>query len=175
MPRTKKTRKPGPLAPAKRSSSNQPASIKKPKSKSGNCAGARNSLMDGSHNKSHAIKPKSGDARLGSKVKIDLFKSKTQKADKEPRLIPKFKSPAQELEYIENDKKLQVLLDKQEQGKLVSSDEQKYVNTLVQRHGVLCSLLGIDVEQEDDSEGTEEPLVEKDEDLLDKLESKFEY
>ena len=105
------------------------------------------------------------DKRHGSKKKISLFAAGPSREDN-TRLIPKFKSPLEELNFIENDKRLQSLIDKLDSGKKVDSQDQHYVEHLLKRHKTLCELLGIEDDEEAD-------LDDDSPDLLDKLEQPF--
>lgn len=175
MPRTKKTRKPGQIGTPKaekkqvsgqKSPSNPP---RKKNSHKGQASGSRNSLVERTGEPNLAKSTKQ-DKRLGSKKKIALLAEKREKETKK-QLVPKFKSPVDEVDYIENDKKLQGLLDKLDQQISVSPEEQVYVDTLINRHKLLCELLGMRPDEEVvDVEAAAEP-----EDLLDKLERDFKF
>jgi len=165
MPRSKKTRKPGAIGVPKSSSSVSPSAHKKPKKKSGKTPGSRNSLLESKSIASQGRTNANQDRRHGSKVKIELIKEKVQ-AKPKASLLPKFRSPLDELEYIENDNRLQKLLDKIDNDQTVNDEDQSYVDHLLKRHAILCELLGIDSE--------ESPSEQKDEgDLLDKLENSY--
>lgn len=166
MPRVKKSRKVTKSLPRAKPKLPKSEIQKKPKKSTGKAPGNRNSLVE-----DKAKGGQSGgaganiDKRLGSKKKISLFGNKETKEESK-RLIPKFKTPLDELNYIENDKRLQNLVDKLDQGKSISPQEQHYVDHLLNRHKVLCDLLGI--VEEDDAD-----IEEDTPDLLDKLEQPF--
>ena len=60
-----------------------------------------------------------------------------------------YATPKQELAALEADARLISLLDKQEQGIHLSVEQKAYVTEKLDRHAVLCSLLGIELEQEE--------------------------
>lgn len=168
MPRVKKTRKITESIPPK---SSQPIKekSKRPKKTSGKAPGNRNSLKDNKVGSGNVIGSNANkDVRLGSKKKIPLITN--SRAKSEPvKQVPKFKSPVDELNYIENDPKLQSLIDKIDSEMSISKEEQQYVTKLLERHKVLCDLLGIKQDDEDDIENNEEHEF----DLLDELEKPF--
>lgn len=173
MPRTKKSRKPGPLGAQKQSVKRTQNDSKKQKISKGKASGSRNSLLE-----QNSVEPKSfavsKDKRHGSKKKIDLLSDKVKDAKAPKSILPKFKSPTEELDFIENDRKLQNLLDKIDNNGSVDAEEQHYVNTLLARHKLLCDLLGIDSEESKDSE-TVVVADNEPEDLLDQLEQDFKF
>lgn len=145
MASRKKSRKVGQIGirsvPKDQRTPKQPSTrVKKHK---GNASGSRNSVVLDSTQQSS----KSGnrDPRAGSKKPVPLVVENVQK--KAPK--PKYFSPAQELDAIENDKRLATLMDKLDAGNRLSADDQAYVDKLVARHKVLCDLLGIKPEEEE--------------------------
>lgn len=165
MPRVKKTRKVTEPIPPK---SSQPIKekSKKPKKTSGKAPGNRNSLKDNKAASGHVNGSNTHkDARLGSKKKVPLLVSGRTKSEPSKQ-VPKFKSPVDELNYIENDPKLQSLLDKIDNELSIAKDEQAYVTKLLDRHKVLCELLGIKQDDENDIATGEKSEF----DLLDVLE-----
>ena len=171
MPRTKKSRKPGQIGTPKQSIQRNPGDSKKRKISKGRASGSRNSLLE-----QNSIEPKpfvaSKDKRHGSKKKI------SQNKQLQKTLWPKFKSPHEELDFIENDKKLQNLLDKVDQGESVNSGEQHYIDALLSRHKLLCELLGIDTDEQPDNEAETKDLQhtpDKSDDLLDQLDQGFKF
>jgi ribosome assembly protein YihI (activator of Der GTPase) len=200
MARAKKSRKPGQIAAPKISnktrSTSTPQEGKKKKSNKGRASGSRNNLLEQAQSAA-TVSQKVQDRRHGSKKKISLTgpcdKAITLgKAEEHKRLIPKFKTPLQELDFIENDKKLQGLLDKLEVEASISDEEQHYVDSLLNRHKILCGLLGMDPDGDDDLENDvqenydqEKASLEQDnleretqdnsEDLLDQLDRDFKF
>ncbi|AWL10524.1 Der GTPase-activating protein YihI [Saliniradius amylolyticus] len=147
----RKHRQPAPKGKLSQTSSGK---TKHPK---GRPAGKRNAPESGAK-PSGSAKTKA-DPRLGSKKPIPLNPTPEPKAEAPAR----FYSPKEELAAIENDQRLEQLLDKEEQGQSLAADEQAYMDKQLQRHAKLCQLLGIDLEAEEDSND------KNDEDLLDKL------
>ena len=156
MARKKKSRKVGQIGVPK--SPETPAksrvSQSKPKKKTGNTAGSRHSAAQENNTASSGQTQR--DPRVGSKKPIPLVVEKSTPAKTKPRYF----SPAQELEAIENDRRLAALLDKQEADKALSQDEQAYLDEKLARHKVLCDLLGIN-DEEDPQEDTEPDLFEQ--------------
>lgn len=141
MPRKKKSRKVGQIGvrkdPERKPRPNVPTGKKPGKGKQ---PGHRNA-GEKAPNKSESNKAKR-DPRIGSKRPIALIKS-------EPK---KYATPTQELAALEADSKLALLLDKLDNGDTISVSEQQYVDEKLDRHRVLCDLLGIDLEEDDDSD-----------------------
>jgi ribosome assembly protein YihI (activator of Der GTPase) len=166
---------------------------RKPKNKSGKQAGNRQKEAFNSGLESQ-IKAEDKDPRIGSKKLIDLggpvkapaqpFEAKIKnkvKVDNSPiaaiRVVEADTSLEQELAAIEDDSRLQSILDQQEEDISLSNEDVDYFNEKMERHQQLREMLGLDDEDEDES--TE--LVEKatsGEDLWDKFDnsdlSKFE-
>ncbi|MFT4652922.1 MAG: ribosome assembly protein YihI (activator of Der GTPase) [Kangiellaceae bacterium] len=128
--------------------------VEKPKAKSGNKSGTRQQLAEAIL---ASARKKKLDPRSGSKTPIDLSKyvpneqqdqgSQGAGIAKVTAVEPiKYKTPQAELDAIEADKNLEVLLEKQEIGKLKAS-EQAYVDKMTARYRVLCELMGINVDE----------------------------
>ena len=66
------------------------------------------------------------------------------------------------MKAIEDDKRLSQLLDRVDEGKSVSADDQSYIDTKLARHKVLCDLLGIDNEEEQQEDTFSDPLSDID-------------
>lgn len=111
---------------------------------------------------------KHNDRKLGSKVAIDLSKYEDKAtATKAPSKVANkqitFATPQAELDAIENDKALEALIEKQENGDVLTAKEQTYVSEKTNRYRELCELLGIDVEQyEEESELDDDPFANLD-------------
>lgn len=166
MPRVKKTRKVTQSVPRPkvRPTENAP---KRNKKLNGKAPGNRNSLKDGNPGNNQAGKAfYKKDQRIGSKKKIALLAS-TKPEPATTRLIPKFKTPQEELSYIENDAKLQFIVEKIDSDQEVDRAEEHYAEHLLQRHQTLCELLGI---SEDNDSVENEHSEERSDDLLDMLE-----
>lgn len=139
MPRSKKTRKVGLIGvrkdPDRKPRVTVPQGKKKGKGK-----------PSGTRNAAEQPKTRSGgkksmqDPRHGSKRPIQLIKTETRK----------YATPAEELAALEADNRLASLLDKLDQDVSISRTEQQYVDEKMERHRILCELLGIDADDEED-------------------------
>lgn len=165
----KKSRKIGQIGIPK---ANTPRPVKtedRTRTKKGNKSGTRQLLTE--------IRPDSNknaqtDSKVGSKKAIDLSKyepgnlanNKAKAQDSEP---VKYKTPKDEFDAIESDKKLEALLEKQENGKLTAS-ETAYVESKTSRYRDLCELMGIDVDEYNDDAEEE---IEHEDDPFAKLDA----
>lgn len=160
MARSKKTRKVGPIGVAKsekprQTTSNPPSRTKK---KKGNPAGSRHSQAQQSS--TPALNRGNSDPRHGSKKAVPLVVKTVKKSKPEERYF----SPRQELKSIENDERLYQLIDLLDAGKVLDDAEQQYVDQKLERHRILCDLLGIQPEEEAEDipqEATEDDLLDK--------------
>ena len=66
-------------------------------------------------------------------------------------------TPQQELEQLENDTKLDHLLDLVEQGKTLTDDQQSYLDNKLDRIDQLMKQLGIEDDDFEDDEELDEP------------------
>jgi ribosome assembly protein YihI (activator of Der GTPase) len=168
MPRKKKSRKGGligtPLPPkAQRKVKVVDNKIKR--KNFGKPAGSRNNPEQSELNP-NAVKQQK-DPRIGSKVPVRLS---VEKADSKKVDKAKHFSPGQELNAIEQDERLAILIEKLDSGAKLSKEDLKYVDVNMQRHKLLCDLLGIT----DDPEELAEPQTsakKSEEDLLSEFES----
>ncbi|EIH0732445.1 Der GTPase-activating protein YihI [Vibrio vulnificus] len=168
MSRKKKSRKPGAagapefMVTRNRSESDVAGRLrKKDKKRKGLKAGGRNS-EEGAQRKHGSSQVR--DPRLGSKKKIPLIVEPAKKLTKQERRL----SAEQELEMLENDAKLNVLLDRIESGENLGRGLQQYVDEKLDRIEQLMSQLGL-LEPEAEEEFEEEAPVRKsrsDDDLL---------
>ncbi len=96
------------------------------------------------------------DPRLGSKkpVALGVPASAAPKAEKAPSL-PRL-SPAEELEKLENDPKLDALLDRIESGEVIDKKERDWVNAQLDRIDELMQQLGLSFDDDDEEEGEED-------------------
>lgn len=154
MARVKKSRKIGRIGVPKEQREprkSRESQAGKPKKHKGNPSGSRHSGAQTTNNGTAQSGPK--DPRIGSKKPIPLLaEAKTQKKSEAK---PKYFSPAQELKALEDNTRLNELLDALDDGKKLASDDQQFVDTSLARHKVLCELLGI-------SEEPEEPEIDQD-------------
>ena len=148
--RRKKSRKVGligvrkdPDFNSKNRKSKAPATPPRAKRHKGNKAGSRNAVETKQGNSRSAKTAQ--DPRLGSKKPVALIKAPT-KAE-----VKKYATPAEELAVLEADTRLSALLDKLDDDKPISAEEQRYVDEKMARHRILCDLLGI-VEEDDDDD-----------------------
>lgn len=138
MTRIKKTRKSGPLA-AKKVERKPTANVATAKTKEkgkGKAAGSRYAVT----NKQQAQQQQSGnlDPRLGSKKPVALTVAAVKM------------SPEKEFAALENDQRLQTLLEQMENGELLKLADQQWVDAQLARYQELAEQLGIDLDAEDD-------------------------
>lgn len=159
MARSKKSRKVGKIGVSSVPKAERKPKVSKsagrPKKTKGNPAGSRHSAEQSSSLIGNQT-PNS-DPRIGSKKPIPLVvEAKITKPAKKS-----YFSPAQELKVIEDDPRLADLLDKLDDGSKLTPIQKSYVEEKMQRHKVLCELLGIDVDEESsdtsDEETTDDP------------------
>ncbi|MFI8418433.1 Der GTPase-activating protein YihI [Serratia sp. NPDC078593] len=140
---------------------------KRLKKRRGLASGSRTQVENGKQKNQSSSDVK--DPRIGSKTPVPLLveskaKAKPQtkpKAEAKPRL-----SPEEELAKLENDERLDALLDRIEDGETLSADDQAYVDQTLDRIDALMEQLGIELG--DDEDDIEE---EKQEDILKLLKS----
>jgi len=101
---------------------------------------------------------KKADPRIGSKKAVPLVvetvlnnapKAKMPKPKKEAKPVL---TPEEELTKLENDERLDSLLDMLDDGKTLSADDQSYVDQTLDRIDVLMEMLGIELGDEDDED-----------------------
>lgn len=114
---------------------------KKSRKRKGNAPGSRHS--EASQNNSRQNQNIKADPRLGSKKPIPLSAPAAPVKKSERHF-----SPADELAAIEQDPRLETLLDKVEKSQSLTAEEQGYVDKKLARHRQLCELLGIDTEDD---------------------------
>jgi ribosome assembly protein YihI (activator of Der GTPase) len=111
------------------------------------------------------------DKRTGSKKPITLIADHVKPEIDEPilqrHLAPKVElkkiketiTPEQELSQLENNERLMALLDRHEQGELLTGKDAKFFNRSIARHQQLCEILGIDDEFEEQEVIEDDPLA----------------
>ncbi|ELX8380139.1 Der GTPase-activating protein YihI [Providencia vermicola] len=130
---------------------------KRQKKHRGNKSGAR--YQEKSSNSQSGKQNDSLDPRLGSKKPVPLVVDANAVSTrttpvKEP--VAKVKlSPEQELEMLEQDDRLDSLLARLEEGETVTTEEQKYIDTCLDRIDELMSILGIELTDEEEEEDEE--------------------
>lgn len=118
----------------------------------GNKPGSRSSNLEAGK-KLSCHQRKLNDPRIGSKVPVPLIISDKQQtitaivsASEEER----YSSPQEELAVLENDSRLDTLLARLEQGEDLTTEEQGYVDSTLDRIDVLMEMLGIELDDEGD-------------------------
>ena len=165
MSRSKKTRKSNENAPksAPRTKKHERVLAGK-KQVAGNKAGSRHnaSMIENQANGGNA---KSSDPRHGSKKPVQLNIVKEKQVESKPK-GPKL-TDEQKLLKLEEDPRLNSLLDMLEEGKNLNQDDQKWLNKQLTQIETLLDKLGLSDEEE-------QPKAKKavsDDDLFDKFES----
>ena len=151
MSRSKKSRKVGLIGVRKdpdfKPSENRKSDTPRPKKHKGKPAGSRHNVEQGKAGGGKSSEKK--DPRLGSKKPIALVKAKGVAPT--PPEKKKYATPAQELAALEADQRLADLLDNLDADKKLTREQQRYVDEKMARHRVLCDLLGI-VDEDDEEE-----------------------
>ena len=136
---------------------------KRDKKHSGNSSGSRANPATTSQKPSDSKPAK--DPRIGSKKPIalgaDVEASKPVKpaktakpvVEKKPRLTPE-----EELAQLENDERLDALLDRLENGESLSAEDQAWLDQSLDRIDVLMEQLGITLDDDADDEQAEEDM-----------------
>lgn len=131
-------------------------------------AAKRKGLKAGSRQQVEQPKNKSGnsqskDPRIGSRKPVVLVVDDTQKKPAVPKAVKEKKlvmTPEQELASIENDDRLNDLLDRLDAGETLEAAEQAWVDQRVDRYQELMDELGII--DNDDDEDDELPFDDSD-------------
>ncbi|OCG20825.1 hypothetical protein A9G22_10430 [Gilliamella sp. App2-1] len=135
--------------------------LKRKRKHKGLPSGSRFNNQDNNKNKNSTKTTK--DPRIGSKKPISLIvesSSAITKPVKQPKPIKSVLSPQQELEQLENDPKLDMLLDLVEQNAKLSKDQQIYLDSKLDRIDELMRELGYTDDDDFEDEG------EKKEDIV---------
>ncbi|MDM7859354.1 Der GTPase-activating protein YihI [Alteromonas sp. ASW11-36] len=162
MARAKKSRKGGPIGVAKapkdwQSKPQRPSKPTRVKKHKGKAPGSRHNVD---------TKPQAAgnqktvtDKRIGSKKPVPLVVKATsepiQKIEKR-----KYATPAQELAALEANERFNYLLDQLEDGAILKDDDRKWIDAQLERHQVLCDLLGI--KESDDEDQDNDPFAQLD-------------
>ncbi|WP_372762826.1 Der GTPase-activating protein YihI [Pseudoalteromonas sp.] len=106
------------------------------------------------------------DKRIGSKKAVPLVAVAAEpKVEMKRNLKPTAElkksqqpelTPEQELAALENDERLLKLVERHEQGEMLTGKDAKYFNSRIARHQALCELLGIEDEDEFEDDFSEE-------------------
>lgn len=130
----------------------------------GNKPGARN-VLESKQTQNTNAKKAANEKRIGSKKPVELIIEDKQPQTEKPKVVlqPRVKvvktpvktesqlSPEKELELIENDQRLNELLEQLENEENLSHADQSWVNKQMERHQKLMTQLGwLDDEGEED-------------------------
>ena len=130
--------------------------LKRKRKHKGLPSGSRFNGPDNNQNKKSTNTIK--DPRIGSKKPISLLQTNDSTIKNKVNQPQKTKlTPQQELEQLENDTKLDHLLDLVEQGKTLTDDQQSYLDNKLDRIDQLMKQLGIEDDDLDDDEELDEP------------------
>lgn len=185
MTRIKKSRKPGVIGSAKsdKGAPEKNLSNRKSQTRKGKKSGSRHSDSQNVSQPSNNSTQK--DPRIGSKKPVPLTAPEAiveKKIKKQPPVEPKVSikksTPEpenldvywQELDQIENDERLQTILDQLDADEAVDANELAYFNKLQSRHAWLTDKLGI---VDEDILDDEDKIIDADEALLDAFEKGF--
>ncbi|SFN58134.1 hypothetical protein SAMN05216516_11112 [Izhakiella capsodis] len=135
---------------------------KREKKHRGNAAGSRGNLHAQPQKRANGGKPE--DPRIGSKKPVPLgsgvsatknhLTDKSASVDAKRVAIP----PQEELAMLENDERLDTLLDQLEKGASLSAEDQAWLDQTLDRIDALMELLGIDLNDDVKEENAEEDL-----------------
>lgn len=136
---------------------------KRDKKRSGNATGSRSNPVAESQKPSSSNKNK--DPRIGSKKPIalggDAVAAKPAKPAKAPKVQPEKKprlTPQEELAMLENDERLDALLDRLENGESLSAEDQAWLDQALDRIDVLMEQLGIALDDDVEDDAAEEDM-----------------
>lgn len=140
---------------------------KRQKKHRGNASGARTNVEFG-NDKNGKGGPKPKDPRIGSKIPVPLVVESNKiiavakpKALKQPKL-----DPEKELALLEQDERLNQLLDEIDEGKILAAEDQAYIDNTLDRIDELMSELGIDLGDDEDDDLLDGDDEEKKEDIV---------
>ncbi|MFJ5387232.1 Der GTPase-activating protein YihI [Pectobacterium sp. CHL-2024] len=144
---------------------------KKDKKHRGNASGSR--TQEKASNDQRSGQRKAVDPRIGSKKPVQLGVLDSAVAKPKPKPKPKSKpsepvekvvaakptmSPEEELEMLENDARLDALLDRLDSGETLSAKDQSWVDETLDRIDILMEELGIELGDDDEEEPQEDML-----------------
>ncbi|MBN4865937.1 MULTISPECIES: Der GTPase-activating protein YihI [Providencia] len=133
---------------------------KREKKHRGHKAGSR--YEEQASNKQNGGQNASADPRLGSKKPVPLIVDEKHitkpVVEKKQPVVKEKLTPEKELELLESDDRLDSLLARLEDGEAVNAEEQKYINTCLDRIDELMSILGIEYADEEEEEEDEDKL-----------------
>jgi len=127
---------------------------KRVKKHSGHSAGSR--ANGSSASGSAAQNSKQKDPRIGSKTPIPLGVTDAPVVKQhKPKSEKPMLSPQAELDMLENDERLDALLERLEAGEKLNAEEQKWVDAKLDRIDELMQQLGLSYEDDEDDEEEE--------------------
>ncbi|MBN3255828.1 Der GTPase-activating protein YihI [Pectobacterium brasiliense] len=142
---------------------------KKDKKHRGNASGSR--TQEKASNDQRSGQRKAVDPRIGSKkpVQLGVLDSAVAKPKPKPKSKPSepvekvvaakpTMSPEEELEMLENDARLDALLDRLDSGETLSAKDQSWVDETLDRIDILMEELGIELGDDDEEEPQEDML-----------------
>lgn len=126
---------------------------KRDKKHRGNSAGSRaQGGSQGGSNKSASQK----DPRIGSKKPIALgITDAPVKPQHKPKSEKPMLTPQAELELLENDERLDALLERMEEGETLSKDDRDWVDQKLDRIDALMQQLGLSYDDDEDPQEEE--------------------
>ncbi|WP_130832815.1 Der GTPase-activating protein YihI [[Erwinia] mediterraneensis] len=136
---------------------------KRDKKHRGHVSGSRANPVAQSQNQKKGTAAK--DPRVGSKKPVPLLAAgqKVQQPEvkkKQPAKAEKVRmTPAEELAMLENDERLDQLLDRLENGDALSAEEQAWLDETLDRIDVLMEELGIEMDDDADDEQAEKDML----------------
>ena len=134
---------------------------KREKKHRGHAAGSRASGSGASG--SSAKNKQQNDPRIGSKTPIPLGVTDTPVTKQhKPKSEKPMLSPQAELDMLENDERLDALLERLEEGETLNAEEQSWVDAKLDRIDELMQKLGLsydDDEEEDEEEEKKEDMM----------------
>lgn len=134
---------------------------KREKKRSGHAAGSRaTGGVESSKSGKGSSQPK--DPRIGSKKPIALGVTEVQvkkPKQQKPKIEKPMLTPQAELDLLENDERLDALLERLEEGETLNAEEQAWVNTKLDRIDALMEELGISYEDDEDEEEKGDDLM----------------
>ncbi|WP_413729166.1 Der GTPase-activating protein YihI [Sodalis sp. RH22] len=132
------------------------------KKRRGLASGSR--AQEGNKSGSRNTQAQAPDHRIGSKKPVPLLADgPTVKKPVAPDIVIPVTTailPEVELENLENDERLDELLQRLEQGKELSAPEQAYVDKTLDRIDELMTQLGIEIEDDEDDDAKNEDMLQ---------------
>ncbi|MCZ4059758.1 Der GTPase-activating protein YihI [Pantoea sp. LMR881] len=134
---------------------------KREKKHRGHASGSR-ANPETQNSKSGRQSPKAKDPRIGSKKPIALIAegqtapAKVKKAPTKPVAEKVRLSPEEELAKLENDPRLDELLDRLENGETLTAEDQGWLDAALDRIDELMEQLGIAMDDDEDEQAEED-------------------